>query len=184
MTKKTRKHTKSLIERFWQYVRKTNNCWHWMGATSCGYGVIRSEGPSRSMIRAPRLSYELHFGPIPAGMHVCHTCDNPACVNPVHLFIGFPADNAADMVIKGRSTKGKSTAEWAARGDSHYTRRIPGIQRGLNNNNAKLTDEQVIEIRQCYAQGGVSQYELAERFGVTQTLIGHIVRHVSWKHLP
>jgi len=190
--KRIRKHSKTLKDRFWENVDKNGpimphvdtRCWIWTGANTQGYGVIRAEGPSRSMIRAHRLSYEIHCDSIPDKRQVCHKCDNPPCVNPEHLFIGTHADNAKDKVNKGRSRKGQSTSAWVVRGNQHHTRRIPGIQKGELNNNAKLTSEQVISIRQRYSHGSIYQRELAEEFGVTQTLIGRIVRRVCWKHLP
>ena len=135
------------------------------------------------MLRAHRLSYEIHIGPIPEGMLICHHCDNRACVNPAHLFLGTPADNSKDMVAKGRSTKGRMTSI-APRGDKHYTRRIKGAQRGQRNNGSRLTDEQVLEIRRLFAQGDASQHQLGRSFGVSQATISHIVNRIAWKHLP
>src|SRR5258708_5631071 len=96
-------------ERFWEKVRKTQSCWLWTGAHKNGrwpYGVLGGPGDDSPRL-AHRVSWELHHGPIPAGMNVLHKCDNPPCVRPAHLFLGTFADNTADMVKKGRAKGGR-----------------------------------------------------------------------------
>lgn len=97
----------SMEERFWRRVQKTDSCWTWVGSLDGhGYGQIRASGPrdvTLMILRAHRYSYELHVGPIPEGLNVCHHCDNPRCVRPDHLFVGTARDNAIDMVRKGRN---------------------------------------------------------------------------------
>lgn len=89
-----------LSDRFWEKVRKTDQCWEWTAARyPGGYGVIDDES-------AHRTSWILHFGPIPSGMRVLHRCDNRLCVRPDHLFLGTAKENTADMLQKGREARG------------------------------------------------------------------------------
>lgn len=143
-------------------------CWDWMGCRFVsGYGQIIN---NRKKLLTHRVSYEQHRGPIPAGMCVCHTCDNRACINPKHLFLGTNAENVADKVAKGRQAVGaKITAN----------RRNTGA-RGTESGNAKLTDADVISIR---AANGVLQRELAARYGVDQSQISNIRAGKRWPHL-
>ena len=95
--------TESVLQRFWQRVNKEaeDGHWVWTGAKrGFGYGQLFVNGKNQS---AHRLSWELHNGPIPEGLWVLHKCDYPPCVNPEHLFLGTPQDNALDKCKKGRS---------------------------------------------------------------------------------
>ena len=103
-------------ERFWAKVEKTDWCWIWTGARSqFGYGNLTTNGKQEN---AHRVSWEIHFGPIPDGMRVLHACDNPPCVRPFHLFLGTQKDNNRDRETKGRGnhpTKAKGYSYWRGR---------------------------------------------------------------------
>lgn len=132
---------------------RIDECWEWAGARKeSGYGVLAIDG---RQARAHRVSYEDAFGPIPAGLLVCHHCDNPPCVNPAHLFLGTYADNNRDMAEKGR-----------ARGGSRVS--------GERHHRARLTDTAVETIRAAVA-AGESQAAVARRFGVSTSQVNNIV---------
>jgi hypothetical protein len=118
----------------------------------------------RRMDVAHRLAWELTHGPIPPGQFVCHTCDNPPCVNPAHLFLGSAADNSADMVAKGRQAPAEKTAR---RGESH--------------GRALLTAAEVAEIRSRYAAGGTTYRQLASEYGVGPPHVWAIVNRRVWR---
>jgi len=151
--------------RFWARVDKDSSpagCWLWTGGTaSAGYGII---GINYKSIGVHRFSYALHNGPIPDGMFVCHHCDNPACVNPAHLFLGTPQDNMDDMASKGRAVH------------SHAPRLS-----GESHPNSKLTQAQVDEMRSLYATGEHSIAGLATRYNVTRANVSFIVKWRTWR---
>lgn len=154
----------TVLERFWAKVTKTDECWHWTGClqkrTYGRYGLFQS---GIKLVLAHRFSYELHTGPIPDGMCVLHSCDTPGCVNPAHLFLGTHKTNAEDRNGKRRE----------ARGERH----------GL----AKLTEEDILQIRAAYASNPHPYYKgtcaLARRFGVSRHAIHCIITRRTWNHL-
>ena len=149
-----------LMNRFMYKVHEEPNsgCWLWGGGLNeFGYGQFRFSGYTT---KAHRVSYQLFKGP-PGGKYVLHTCDNPACVNPDHLWLGTQKDNMADMARKGR---------W----DCNGTRRL---LRGVAHPSAKLTKVQVEQIRKDPA----SQRKLAKKYGVSQYCIWAIKSGKTWK---
>ena len=137
----------TLEERFWSKVDTSGSCWLWQGAKQRdGYGSFGAPATRR----AHRIAYELAHGPIPVGLFVCHTCDNPGCVNPAHLFLGTHQDNMADQRAKGRG------------------------RLGLRNGRGKLSDAQIADIRARFTMGERAS-DLAEVFGVTTRHIQKVV---------
>lgn len=164
-----------IAQRLWAKVRKSDSCWLWTGARQAfGYGVIGVGGRADGVARTHRVSYELAYGSIPDGMEVCHRCDIPACVRPEHLFLGTRQDNTDDAVAKHRMATAESHGM-----HTHPQRRSRGEAHGAS----KLTEANVISIRQKYAAGGISQSQLATEFGVQQMAISEVVRRQTWTHI-
>jgi hypothetical protein len=97
-------HPKPRSEKYWRHVIRHADCWLWTGDTDRkGYGQIREQvNGKRKWLKAHRVSWELHYGPIPSGKKILHKCDNPPCTRPDHLFLGTIKSNADDAVNKGR----------------------------------------------------------------------------------
>jgi len=156
------------IIRFNKYIDKTETCWLWTsGRCATGYGNFWYKNHTWF---AHRVAYLLHYGVNPDQSLVCHTCDNPSCCNPDHLFLGTHLDNNRDRSIKGHSYKGQS----------HHFAIMD--KNGEKNGRAKLTAEQVLEIRTLREQGE-KWLRLAKRFGVNRRTIKNIVARKLWKHI-
>lgn len=147
---------------FWDRVIQQDGCWGWRGSIS-GTGYARIQTGRGGIVIASRLSWEIHNGPIPAGMYICHHCDNPVCCNPKHLFVGTPAENYQDCVNKGRA---HSLDGVRPEGETHHS--------------AKLTAEKASEIRRR-ARSGESQRSLARAFGVALSSIQAVVHMETWR---
>jgi hypothetical protein len=133
-----------------------NECIEWSGRRqSAGYGLQSIKGKNHYV---HRLEWARHNGPIPDGMVVCHTCDNPPCYNIEHLFLGTQKDNVRDMYAKGRT--------WQPKGEDRK--------------NSKLIWDAVNEIRELHATGQYSQRALAKKFGVAKRTIATVVHNITW----
>lgn len=151
---------------FYDHIEVTKSCWIWGGSVDKnGYGKFCNG-------RSHRFSYFLHFGEFPKDMWVLHTCDNPQCVNPNHLFIGTNQDNVDDRERKNRGAKGLKNGSYT----KPETRRI-GSLNGLS----KFTEEQIVEIRNMSPDK--SQSQIAKIFNTTQVNIGRIINRKTWKHV-
>jgi hypothetical protein len=134
-------------------------CWLWSGSLNTyGYGDVAWRGKRTT---ASRAAYEYYRGEIPAGHVICHKCDVPACCNPEHLFAGTTAENLADCRAKGRAVY--------LTGKNHHRQ------------TAKLTEQQVIDAKVMHFQKGISQTEIARRYGVNSSAISRAVRGITWE---
>jgi hypothetical protein len=147
--------------RFWLQVdRKREGCWEWQGLRAeGGYGRAWLHG---TIHRAHRVAWAAVEGELPAGVQVCHHCDNPPCCRPSHLFIGSQADNIADAMEKGRLVK-------------------PPDPTGEGNPSAILTEE---DVRQIKALAAEPRAEVAARFGVSKSCLQDIYKGRTWTHVP
>ena len=142
---------------FYSRTRVVGDCLEWTGAKEKdGYGTLRV---NLTRYRAHRVSWAMRNGRDPGDMFVCHSCDNPACVKPDHLWLGTPAENVADMVQKGRTYR----HDYA--GEKHPA--------------ARLTEDDVRRIRTRPKK----QRELAEEYGVALSTIANIQVGNQWAHV-
>jgi len=136
-----------------------SGCWLWLYAVNQdGYGIARDPTSGRPD-KAHRIAFRLLKGVIPNDLHILHKCDNPSCCNPDHLFLGTQGDNNSDRHAKGRD----------------------GNQKGMKHHNAKLTDQQVLEIRGIGKSYSVKY--VAALYGVSISLIYKVKSKESWGHL-
>lgn len=158
-----RHHGWTEVDHYWTQV--DTPCWEWNGYRNpAGYGMLavgqfKNGDPKRPIpMLAPRAAYAAWVSPLELHQVVCHRCDNPPCINPGHLFTGTRAINNADMAAKLRTSNGERHPD------------------------TKLTDAQVDEVRRRYAAGGILQRELAEEYGVAQSLISFLINRRRRRH--
>jgi hypothetical protein len=150
------RHSMTLSERIMARVEVVGECWLWRGYTlSTGYGQITYKGRKVLLHRA---MYEVANGPIPPGLDVCHSCDNPPCVRPEHLWLGTAKDNVRDCIEKGRWLNGEANPQ------------------------AVMTEDNVREIRARMA-GGQRLYEIARGMGLRASSVRNVYYGRSWKHV-
>jgi hypothetical protein len=138
-----------------------NHCWIWNGTKDKnGYGIISH---NKKLFKVHRLLYEIHYAEPLKSLHCLHKCDNPSCVNPLHLLAGTNLDNVRDKVNKGRC----------------YT----GYQKGESNGSSKLKDADVIVIRKLYKSKNYTTIKLGKMYKVHRSTISHIVNNKTYTHL-
>lgn len=148
------------IQRFWAKILIDETdfaCWNWQaGKVPFGYGMMWFGGKDQN---SHRVAWQIAFGLIPKGMHVCHHCDNPSCCNPNHLFLGTPKQNMNDRDGKQRGPIGEKQGR------------------------SKLKPPDVLSIRSLYATGKCSQPALASQFSIDQAQVWRIIHRKTWKHI-
>lgn len=163
-------------DQFWSRFRPSYDCFEWTMATDRkGYGIIQWR---RRAVHTHRLAWELTVGPIPAGLSVCHLCDNRLCaradgptyfdeqgrLHKGHLWLGTNADNTYDMIAKGRAI-------------------LSHPRPGILSPQAKLTEAQVRMIRHLRATTTMTLWQIARQFGIRDTTVVKIVKGQRWGHL-
>lgn len=151
---------KSIHERFWSKVNRGSDeeCWEWQGAKIAhgGHGQCIA---GDVVTVSSRIAWALTNGNLPVDKVICHSCDNPPCCNPNHLFIGTQTTNMSDRHIKGRSARGSQIG------------------------NSRLTEDQVREIRELYSSGKLASPGLSRKFNVAQSTISRVINRKGWDHV-
>ena len=161
----------TIEQRLWGTAVRDGDCLIWRpDSPGYRYGMMRYNG---ELWGTHRLAYTLVNGPIPRGLYVCHKCDHKRCIEPNHLFLGTPADNAIDGHKKGRYPTG----------DKHPTRVHPEcMRRGKEHPAAKLTERKVRNIRSL-SKSGISGKDLAAKYNVSTSQVNRIIHRNTWKHI-
>lgn len=147
----------TLQQRLEKHIISKTDCW--LTDLYCNRHGYPKISFNQQPINASHASFQLYNGEIPKGMFVLHKCDNPACINPKHLFLGTQRDNMKDMASKKRSTYGSK------------------------NPTAKLNEEQVLEIKRLLSETNLSQQKIAQLFNVDRKIVSGIKNGKIWKHV-
>jgi hypothetical protein len=135
-----------------------NDCWEWSkGQNGMGYGAFNIKGKP---FLVHRLMYERHNGKIPDGMHILHSCDNPICLNPKHLFIGSQKDNVHDMIQKNRDRKA----------------------RGSKSGRAIINEEIALKIK-TQALDGLSIINISKLNNLPYYIVYQVYNNITWRHV-
>lgn len=148
------------LRKLFARIDQSGPCWIWTAGKDHDYGRVKING---KYFRVHRVIWEIYFGPIPDELHVLHSCDNPPCCNPYHLFLGTQEDNVKDMHTKGRGYK------------------IPP-QFGENNPSAKLTVRDVEKIRHMALT--LTYGKIASVLKLPRTTVRKIITRKTWTHIP
>ncbi len=177
------------------YTISESGCWVWNGKKDRdGYGCVKREGIS---ISTHRLFYKVYKGSIPEGMLVLHTCDNPSCVNPKHLYVGTQLDNERDKTIRGRRPPSPSIThpEKLPRGEKHHRfgKGMPSniaekllkanLGRPLTISHKEALSSINLKLVTDIRNASGTQLEIATRFGVSQMTVSRIKRGERWAYL-
>lgn len=154
-----------LKKSFEKHVIRQDGCWGWKGPIDHGGYPVMSCRRAIGSDRGHKASWIIHHGLIPKRMHVCHSCDNPICTNPDHLWIGTFKENNDDKIAKGRGRYAP-----------------PPIKKGSENASSRLNEDQVAEIKKLLNEGH-SSYGIGKEFGVSKTTILRIKTGVNWSHI-
>lgn len=147
-----------LAEKFWEKVNISgpNDCWNWFAKAKTDFGYGRMTHGRGVHLKSHRISWFLTNGEIPAGMCVCHKCDNPACCNPNHLFLGTKKDNSQDMKAKNRMV-------------------LPPVKAGEKHHNSKIPSSDLPYVR----SGVLTRRQFAKKYGVSYQTIYRIQKNQS-----
>lgn len=149
-------NNRQIKEKLFKKTEISRHCWNWVGnKINGGHGKIFINGKYEL---THRVSYLLFIGSIPEGLCVCHSCDNPACVRPSHLWVGSRAENNKDRHLKGRD----------------------GDNSGEKNGRAKIDWGIACLIRKDFSSGKYMKKEIAKKYGISPAIVSCVVRNISW----